>query len=279
MPELPDLEAMREILTPRIVGRTVRGVALSRPGLLKEGQFEELVGKKLERIGRRGKYLIFSFAEGPHLLLHLMRWAWLWHGPHTYTPTGSTDLRLSFEDGGELRLIEPTPQRLASAWLVQDITAADPLRNLGPEPLSEGFTLEAFRPLVQGRRRQLKRLVVDQELIAGIGNAYADEILFQARLSPVRYAHTLNDEEIQRLWEAIPKTLRWASEEIRQKAGEKLFDKEIRDFLFVHGRAGEPCRVCATPVGEILIEGQRTNFCPSCQGVNRLPSAGKAPRA
>jgi formamidopyrimidine-DNA glycosylase len=268
LPELPDLEVVRDILSPRIVGQAVRGVEVNRPDLLRtgEGSVSLLVGKELHAIGRRGKYLLFSFGPEAHLLVHLMRWGWLWHGPHGYTPTTATQLRLMFDDGSDLRLIEARSPYLAAVWVVPDPKTAEPLRGLGVEPLSAEFTPEVLRHLIAGKRRPLKRFLTDQSLIAGIGNAYADEILFRARLSPVRYTHTLTEDELDRLWHAIGEALRWAIREIRARVGDALVDREVRDFLFVHGKKGNPCRECGTPIAEILFEDARTNYCPRCQG-------------
>ena len=227
------------------------------------------MGREVQGLGRRGKYLILSLVAGPHLLVHLKRWAWLWFGPASYAPTGSTELRLSFDGRFDLRLIEPTPIRLAQVWVVDDLDRAEPLQGLGVEPLSPHFNRTCLQALIAGKRRVLKRLLVDQSLIAGIGNAFADEILFQARLSPVRFAHTLNEKELERLAHAVSSTLAWGVEEIEKRLGDHLFEKEIRDFLDVHGRPGEPCRICGTTIEEFLLEGQRTDYCPACQEVNR----------
>ena len=270
MPELPDLEVIKDNLTPRTVGRAVRGVESRFPAFLKTADppLSQLEGKELVGISRRGKYLQFYFEENLSLVIHLMRWGWIWHGKSTYPPTRATAFRLSLDDGNDVRVIEPGPQKLARGWV---LAAGDegPLAGLGLDPLSEAFSLEKFAELISGRRRQLKKILTDQKLIAGIGNAYADEILFSARLSPIRYAHTLKAQEIERLWEAIPKTLRWAIGEIKKRVGDALFEQEVRDFLWVHGRAGKPCRVCGTQIEEILIGGQRTDYCPHCQNVDR----------
>jgi formamidopyrimidine-DNA glycosylase len=275
VPELPDLEVVRDILAPRIVGRTVRGVEVNRPTLVQSGReaVASLVGAEIRALGRRGKYLVLSFAGTSHLLIHLMRWGWLWHGSHGYSPTTATDLRLSFDDGSDLRLIEGRSPRLAAAWLVPDLLTAEPLQKLGWEPLSETFTAGVFHSLIRGKRRQLKRALTGQSLIAGIGNAYADEILFRAKLSPVRYAHTLTPDEATRLWEAIPTTLRWAIAEIRARTGDSLFDREIRNFLCVHGRKNSPCVACGSVIAEILHDGVRTNYCPRCQAVGQSGGA------
>lgn len=267
MPELPDLEVVAEILTPRIVGRTVRGVELRRPTLLRTGGegLQALSGAELGVVTRRGGYLLFPSSSGVHLVVHLMRWAWFWHGSGAYPPSTDTDLRLLLSDGTELRLIESKVPKLAAAWLVRNPLADEPLRGLGPEPLDPAFTPEVLRRALAGRRRTLKRLLTDPAVVAGLGNAYADEILFAARLSPFRFAHTLTSEEVERLWRAMGETLRWAIGEIRARAGGRPMDREIRDFLRVHGRRGAPCPACGAPIAEVLLDDVRTNYCSVCQ--------------
>lgn len=271
MPELPDLEVIRDYLAARLKGRTVLSVSVRRPGLVQAGppDFAPLSGKSLEDITRRGKHLVFHFSQSLFLIVHLMRFGWIWHGASSYEVTKATTLVLSFDDGTDIRLIEPGTPQIAVVWLFSDLSQAEPLKKLGPEPFSPQFTLDAFSQALRGKRRMVKKVLLDQSIVAGIGNAYADEILFWARISPFRYVHTLSPEELERLWKAIPETLRWAVGEIKARMGNKLFEKEIRDFLYVHGRAGAPCRVCGTPIGEVLFEGQRTNFCPKCQNVSR----------
>ncbi len=273
MPELPDLEVIKENLTPRTVGRTVRGVKVFFPAFLKtwDPPVEELVGRQVTEVGRRGKFLLFHLEGELRLLVHLMRWGWVWHGRSSYAPTRATAFLLSLDDGMDIRVIEPGRRKLARAWVLPP-GEAGPVAELGLEPLAPSFTPEALRGVLAGRRRQLKRLLTDQHLIAGIGNAYADEILFRAQLSPFRYAHTLSEPELDRLWRAIPETLRWAIGEIKRRIGDQLTDREVRDFLWVHGRAGKPCRVCGTPIEEVLVGGGRTDFCPACQNVNRPPA-------
>lgn len=242
-----------------------------RPGLVQTGpaNLSPLSGKKVREINRRGKHLILRFDKDLHLIVHLMRYGWLWHGSSDYEVTKATTLCLSFDDKNDLRLIEPGTPQIAAVWLVEDLEEAEPLKKLGPEPFAEAFTFGAFAQALRGKRRLIKKVLVDQSIVAGIGNAYADEILFWARISPFCYVHTLSEEEVRRLWQAIPETLRWAIGEIKARVGNGLFDKEVRDFLYVHGRAGLPCRVCGTAIGEVLFEGQRTNYCPSCQKVSQ----------
>lgn len=272
MPELPDLEVVKENLSPRAVGKTVRGARVFFPAFLKtwDPPLDSLVGLQVQGVGRRGKYLLFEFEGDLRLVIHLMRWGWVWHGKSSYPPTRATAFLLSLDDGHDIRVIEPGSRKLARAWVLPGGDPG-PLGELGLEPLEPAFTKQALVEALAGRRRQLKRLLVDQHLIAGIGNAYADEILFRAQLSPFRYAHTLSDQELERLWRAVPDTLRWAIGEIRRRLGDKLTEREVRDFLWVHGRAGKPCRTCGTPIQEVLVGGARTDFCPACQNVNRPP--------
>lgn len=276
MPELPDLEVVKDILTPRIVGCTVRGVEVNRPDLVRAGagRLRALVGQDLGALSRRGDCLVLSFGRGAHLVMNLGVWAWLWHGPQGYTPTTATQLRVMFDDGTDLRLIEGRSPYQAGVWVVSDPHEAEPLRVLGVEPLGDEFTTEALRRLIAGKRRPVRGLLTDRSLIAGIGSVYADEILFRARLSPVRFAHTLAAHELDRLWLATRDTLRWAIAEISARVGGRLFDREVRDFLFVHGRTGAPCRECGAPIAEIRFDGTRINYCPRCQGAGGGPSPG-----
>jgi len=266
VPELPDLEVAKDVLTPRIVGRTVRGVEASHADLARtgEGSVASLKCGGVRSLARRGEYLVFSIGD-VHLVVGLGRWAWLWHGPGEYPPTTATRFRIAFDDGTDLRLIEGKVPPRAAVWVVADPGRSEPLTGLGWEPLSPEFTPEVLRGLLAGRRRTLKELLTDRSLIAGIGDAYADEILFTARLSPVRFAHTLTPEEVHRLWEATQSTLRWAIGEIRARVGDALVEREVRDFLRVHGRAGAPCPACGAAIAEFRFDDARTGYCPRCQ--------------
>ena len=272
MPELPDLEVIAANLAPRVVDRTIRGAEALHPAFLQstDPPLAEMEGRAIEEIWRRGKYLLFRLTGGLHFAVHLMRAGWVWHGASRYGATKSTVFRIELDDGNDIRVIEAGFPKLTRGWLLSS-SDQGPLSGLGVEPLGEEFTLERFAAIVSGKRRQIKKVLVDQKLIAGIGNAYSDEILFEARLSPFRYAHTLSPAEIERLWRAIPEVLRWAISEIKARVGDDLYQEEERSFLRVHGRAGKPCPRCSTPIGEVLLSGQRTDFCPHCQHVDELP--------
>jgi len=271
MPELPDLETLKEVLEQRIIDREIVAVRALRPGILKTvaPPLTSLVGEAFTGITRRGKHLILSLRSDLHLVVHLMLAGRLVLCRSNTKSTKATGLMTTFSDGEDLRLIENGPVKLVTVHVVEDPITVKGIAEAGPEPLSLTFTVETLTQLVTGRRRQAKKLLTDQRMIAGIGSAYADEILFAARISPIRYVSTLSVDEIKRLHAAIRDVLRNAIEEIRARVGDSLFTDEIRDFLRVYKRTGEPCPTCGTPIAEIRYANTRTYYCPSCQASGR----------
>ncbi len=274
MPEIPDLEVLREALAHKVIGREIAGARTLRPGILKtiDPPLTNLIGKQVIAISRRGKHLIFTLHPDMHLVVHLMlagRFVLCQSGTRL---TKASGLVISFADGEDLRLIENGPIKLVKVYMVTDPMEVEEIAHAGIEPLSPEFTVEALTKMVKGRRRQAKKLITDQRMIAGIGSAYADEILFAAKISPIRYVSTLSDEEIARLHTAIVSVIESAIKEIRARIGDSLFTDEIRDFLKVYKRTGEPCPVCGTPIREIRYAQTRTYYCPTCQsGGKPLP--------
>ena len=271
MPELPDLETLKEVLERRIIDREITSVRALRTGILKTvtPPLTSLVGEAFTGITRRGKHLILSLRSDLHLVVHLMLAGRLVLCRSNTKATKATGLMATFSDGEDLRLIENGPVKLVTVHVVEDPITVKGIAEAGPEPLSLTFTVETLTQLVTGRRRQAKKLLTDQRMIAGIGSAYADEILFAARISPIRYVSTLSVDEIKRLHKAIQRVLRNAIEEIRARVGDSLFTDEIRDFLRVYKRTGEPCPTCGTPIAEIRYANTRTYYCPSCQASGR----------
>jgi len=271
MPELPDLEALKDVLSSKIVGQEIAGARAVRPGILKtvSPPLEALVGERFTGIARRGKHLVLTLRPDLHLVVHLML-AGRFVLPKSVTPlTKATGLVISFADGVDLRLIENGPVKLVRVHVVADPADVPGIAEAGIEPLSSGFTVEALSGMVRGRRRQAKKLLTDQRMIAGIGSAYADEILFAARISPIRYVSTLSDEEIARLHGAIVDVLESAIEEINARLDDVPFADEVRDFLKVYKRTGEPCPVCGERIAEIRYAHTRTYYCPNCQSGGR----------
>lgn len=267
MPELPDLEMLKEILERRIVDREIVAVRAVRPGLLQTVTplLETLIGEVFIGVTRRGKHLILSLRHDLHLIAHLMLAGRFVLCKSGTKETKATGFVITFSDGEDLRMIENGSVKLAKVYVVSNPTEVEAISTAGPEPLSPLFTVEALSTLIAGRRCQIKNLLTNQKMIAGIGNAYADEILFSARISPVRYVNTLSKDEIMFLHAAIQDTLRNAIEEIRAGIGESLFTDEIRDFLRIYKHAGDPCPVCGERIREIRYANRRTRYCPTCQ--------------
>jgi formamidopyrimidine-DNA glycosylase len=272
MPELPDLEILKDILNKRVIGREISSARALRPGILKtvEPALEALEGQAITKIRRRGKLLIFTLRPNLHLVSHLMV-AGRFVLCRSYTrPTKATGLVITFSDGEDLRLIENGPVKLAKVHVVEDPFQVEMITTAGLEPLSPGFSVEALARMTEDRRRQVKKLLTDQKMIAGIGTAYADEILFAAKISPIRYVNTLSRDELSRLHAAIREVLQNAIEQISLKAGDSLFTDEIRDFMRVYKHAGEPCPICGNKIAEIRYAKKRTYYCPTCQTSGRV---------
>ena len=276
MPELPDLEVLKESLKSRILGRTIVSARALRPGIMKTTtpSLDELSGRMFTDVTRRGKHLILSLApaledrlhqERLHLVVHLMlagRFVLCKSGTKI---TKATGLKITFSDGEDLRLIENGSIKLVRVHVVTNPLEVSEVSSAGVEPLSPQFTVQKLSEMARGRRCHAKKLLTDQHAIAGIGSAYADEILFAARISPVRYVNTLSDEEIERLHGSIVNVLREAIEEIQSRIGDSLFTDDIRDFLKVYRHTGEPCPICGTKIAEIRYANTRTYYCPVCQ--------------
>jgi len=274
MPELPELEVMCEILREQLPGRPIAGARALHPGLLKtvDPPLDALVGRSIERISRRGKHLIFSAVEDLHVVIHLMLAGRLvWSGGDKKR-TRATGFLFHFEDGDDLRVIENGTKRRVRVHVVREPAEVEAIARAGVEPLSEEFTVEFLRVGFDGLRRQLKKAITNQAFIAGIGSAYADEALFAAKLSPIRYASTLSLEEVQRLHAAIQKTLTGAIEEIRVRSRGAMVASHERDFLQIYEKTGQPCPECGTRIEEIRYAQKKIYYCPHCQsGDKTLP--------
>jgi len=253
MPELPDLEVMREALDRRIVGQRIRSATAYSPGILKSVSppLADLHGERFAAVHRRGKHLILTCRRDLHIVIHLMLSGRLVISKGTVKPTKATALSFKLDDGSELRIIENGRIKLAKVYLVRDPETVESIASLGVEPLADEFTFDYLKGRFAGVRRQLKGLITDQRMIAGIGTAYADEILFNAKLSPIRYASTLTDEELERLYGAIREVLSEAIDKIRSRSNGALLAEHVRDFMRVYKRTGQPCPVCGEKIAEI----------------------------
>ena len=270
MPELPEVETIKNYLLPRVVGRRFTGITLLWLGMVRKLPPEEfcrrLVGRTVEDIRRRGKYLLFSLSSGEILILHLKMSGFLLLRPSPAKPEPYTRALFHLDNGAELRFCDQ--RRFGTIWLVKD--EAEIVGKLGPEPLDPGFTPEVLGRLLRQHSMVIKALLFDQNIIAGIGNMYADEALFAAQIHPLRKARDLSWEEVKRLHEAIRRVLKAAIEQSGASVDTyQRPDGELgtAHFLFkVAHRDHELCYDCGTPIERILVRGRGTYFCPKCQG-------------
>ncbi len=276
MPELPEVEALRDFLHQRLTGHMVERVMPVAVSVLKtyEPAPGALQGRTFTAVHRHGKFLDME-AGDLHLIVHLARAGWLrWRDTLPDDPPrpgkGPLALRLWLAgpeqggDGGGFDLTEAGTRKSLAVYCVHDPAEVPGIARLGPDPLDDAFTPEAFAGLLRGQRHRIKGLLRDQSVIAGIGNAYSDEILHAARLSPFKVASEMTEEEIAALYEALRTTLREAVERSRGLAAGKL-KSEKKTGLRVHGRKGEPCPVCGDTVREVSFSDSALQYCATCQ--------------
>ena len=270
------MEALAADLRERAVGRVVERADVAEFSVLKtyDPPLTALHGARLAGTSRRGKFLDLQLdpaGGGPalHLVTHLARAGWLrWRDSLPQTPVrpgkGPLAFRLRFEDGAGFDLTEAGTRKRLAVYLVTDLSQIPGVATLGPEPLEPSFTAEALGAILAGRRTQIKGVLRDQKLIAGIGNAYSDEVLHAARMSPFRLASSLTAEEVSELHAVMIGTLR---EAIGRSDGLAASDlkQEKKAGLRVHGRAGQPCPVCGDTVREVSFADSALQYCPTCQ--------------
>jgi len=270
MPELPEVETVARDLRPRLRGRTIMAVRRGPAGLRRpwdRAWDAALTGARIEGVRRRGKWILIDLAEGRLLRVHLGM-----TGQLTVAPAGEAEpdhLHLVFplDDGSELRYRDI--RRFGSVEYFPDRAAveAEMNRQLGPEPF--GLDAVAFRTAVTGTVRNLKAVLLDQSVVAGVGNIYADEACFRARLHPGRTGKSLRTEECDRLRTAIEAVLTKAvasrGSTIRDYVGGSGLGGRFQTEFAVYGRAGEPCPVCRTPIACVRLAGRSSHFCPVCQ--------------
>jgi formamidopyrimidine-DNA glycosylase len=267
VPELPDVEVYIEALRPRVVGERLGRVRVKSPFLLRsvEPPLTAIFGKRVTGLRRLGKRIVFGFEDDLFLVLHLMiagRLHWKTAGTKIQ---GNVGLAAFDFPRGTLTLTEASTRKRASLHVARGEAALAAHDPGGIEVLAA--TLAAFRAALTRERHTLKRTLTDPRILSGIGNAYSDEILHRARLSPVRMTTQLDDAETARLFAAVQATLRDWTERLRRAAGDE-FPKGVTAFrpeMAVHGRYREPCPDCGTPVQRIQYAENETNYCPRCQ--------------
>jgi formamidopyrimidine-DNA glycosylase len=284
MPELPEVETIRRQLAPHLEGRTLETIEIldprwtrpQTPATVTDG----LHGRYVERVGRSGKYLVWELTEERFLVMHLRMTGSLLFDP--LTEPLHTRVRFAL-DGGH-RLIYVDPRRFGTGHLVVGIEARDRYlsQRLGVEPMTPEFTAEHLRALTRGRTAPIKSFVLDQRRIAGVGNIYADEALFRARIHPLRPAGSLRGGQLEALREAIDYALAAGIEakgatidDFRHVDGAR---GSFQDLFMVHQRAGEPCPRCGTPIRKLVVGGRGTYVCERCQPPPRRRPSGAGTR-
>jgi formamidopyrimidine-DNA glycosylase len=270
MPELPEVQALVDFLAERTVGLAVTGVELGSFSVLKtfDPPPQALTGAPVDRVSRHGKFVDMD-CDGVHLVFHLARAGWLrWSDamPNTVLRPGKSPiaLRTRFSDASGFDLTEAGTRKRLAAYLVRDPQDVPGIASLGPDPMAAEFTREAFGALLEGRRSQIKGMLRDQGFIAGIGNAYSDEILHVARMSPFAMAASLDEAAVDRLYAALRETLAAAVATASGKPAKELKDAK-RAGMRVHGRTGELCPVCGDVVREVSFADSSLQYCATCQ--------------
>jgi DNA-formamidopyrimidine glycosylase len=289
MPELPEVEALAVFLRENASGRVIARAEAASFAVLKtfDPPLTALSGRTITEITRHGKFLDLRCVDGSgapdsrvsgaggagtgdlHLVMHLARAGWLrWRTdiPDKPLRPGKSPLafRLVLEDGTGFDLTEAGTQKRLAVYLVRDPADVPGVATLGPEPLADDFTVDALAAILAGRRTQIKGVLRDQHIIAGIGNAYSDEVLHVAKMSPFKLASSFTPEEVAALHEAIVTTL---TDAVKRSAGLAAADLkgEKKTGLRVHGKTGQPCPVCGDKIREVSFADNSLQYCATCQ--------------
>jgi len=276
MPEMPEVEGLVEYLRGRVPGLRVDKATVSAINALKtyDPPLTALVGARITGVDRHGKFVDVASDAGIHLVFHLAKAGWLrWYDalPTTIIKPGKTPiaLRVGFDDGPGFDLTEAGTKKSLAVYAVRSPAEVPGIARLGPDPLSEGFDRATFGSLLEGRRTQIKGVLRDQSIVAGVGNAYSDEILHAAKMSPYALAANLSEAEVDHLYSAMTTTLAEAIDAARGKPPAELKDAKRRGMR-VHGRRGEACPVCGDEVRSVFFADNSLEYCPTCQTGGKL---------
>jgi formamidopyrimidine-DNA glycosylase len=270
MPEMPEVQGLVEFLRGRVVGLAVTRASVANIAALKtyDPPLDALKGAEITAAERHGKFIDLATTAG-HLVFHLAKAGWLrWYDqvPSTIIKPGRTPiaLRIALSDGSGFDLTEAGTKKSLAVYVVGEASDVPGIARLGPDPLEGGFTRDVFAGLLAGRRTQIKGVLRDQSVIAGVGNAYSDEILHAAKMSPYALAASLSDDDVDRLYAAMIQTLTEATQAAAGKPPADLKDAKRRGMQ-VHGRRGETCPVCGGEVRSVFFADNSLEYCPTCQ--------------
>ena len=276
MPEMPEVQGLVDFLRGRATGLTITRVTVSAFAALKtyDPPVDALVGAEITSASRHGKFVDLATTttirnSEPHLIFHLAKAGWLrWYDqlPSTIIRPGKTPiaLRVALSDGSGFDLTEAGTKKSLAVYVVNDPQDVPGIARLGPDPLEPTFTRNTLAGLIDGRRTQIKGVLRDQSILAGVGNAYSDEILHDARMSPYALAASLTPEDIDRLYAAMTETLAEAVAAASGKPPAELKDAKRRGMQ-VHGRRGETCPVCGDVVRSVFFADNSLEYCATCQ--------------
>lgn len=276
MPEMPEVQGLTAFLTERAVGRTIVRTSVGAIAALKtyDPPNTALHGAEITAASRRGKFIVISCGDDLHLVFHLAKAGWLrWYEtlPSTLIKPGKSPiaLRVALDDESGFDLTEAGTKKSLAVYVVRDPQEVPGIARLGPDPLEATFTREVFAGLLDGRRTQIKGLLRDQEVIAGVGNAYSDEILHVARLSPFASANKLTEAQLDALHTAMSTVL---TDAVTRSVGQQAatLKGEKRSGMRVHARTGLPCPVCGDIVREVSFADKSFQYCATCQTGGRV---------
>jgi formamidopyrimidine-DNA glycosylase len=271
MPELPEVESLAAFLREHATGHTVARADAASFSVLKtfDPPLTALTGQVITGTGRHGKFLDLATDQGLHLVMHLARAGWLrWRDDLPAAPPkpGKSPLafRLRLDDGSGFDLTEQGTKKRLAVYLVRDPAEVPGVATLGPDPLAADFTVDTLAGLLAGRRTQIKGVLRDQHIIAGIGNAYSDEVLHAAKMSPFKIASSLTPDDVALLYDAIKTTV---GDAVKRSAGLAAADLkgEKKSGLRVHARTGQECPVCGDTIREVSFADSSLQYCPTCQ--------------
>lgn len=273
MPELPEVETIRKTLEQLIIGKEIKDVIVHWPKIIKEPveheQFSDaLKGQVIEAIGRRGKFLVFYMTDFA-MVSHLRMEGKYGLFPSQETIDKHTHVIFTFTDNTQLRYKDVRKFGTMHLFLKGEEMTKLPLMHLGPEPLSDDFTIQYLKQVLRKTNRNIKAVILDQKTVVGVGNIYIDEALFRAKIHPERQASSLTEEEQERLLTQIKQTLSEAVEQggstIRSYINSQGQIGMFQQQLLVYGRAGEVCKECNSHIDKIRVAGRGTHYCPTCQ--------------
>ena len=269
MPELPEVETYIRELEPALKGRTIEAAEVSWPRIIAAPDppefLHEIRGERFQHFDRRGKYMLLGMASGKTLMIHLRMTGELHIYPSDFAPDKHVHVRFFLDHCSHLHYRDQ--RKFGRIWLVRDTQSI--LHRLGPEPLSDAFSVEAFGVKLNGRKATIKALLLDQSVVAGVGNIYADEALFCAKIHPRRSGGSLDPAEQRSLRDAIRTVLERAIalkgstlQNYIRLDGEK---GNAQDAHQVFRKTGQPCPICGHPIERIVLTQRSTHFCPNCQ--------------